>query len=99
MGAEGARPHDGKGKAPPSAGRRRLVGLSYFAISSHHPAAASKRNAKHFSTLSAIAILAHWETTVTRRDDDLRIQPSRIRERGRTRRSPHTSIGEAVPAA
>jgi hypothetical protein len=56
MTAAGARPHDGKGKAPPSAGRRWLVGLGYFAISSHHPAGASKQNAKHFSTLSAIAL-------------------------------------------
>jgi hypothetical protein len=99
MTAAGARPHDGKGKAPPSAGRRWLVGLGYFAISSHHPAGASKRNAKHFSTLSAIAILAHWGTSVSRRDDDLRIRLGRIRDRGRNSRRPDTFIGEVMRAA
>src|SRR5260370_620141 len=74
MTAGGTRPHDGKGKAPPSAGRRWLVGLGYFAISSHLPAGASKRNTKHFSTLSAIAILARRGTSVSRRDDELRIR-------------------------
>src|SRR5258708_12493837 len=96
MGAEGARPHDGKGKAPPSAGRRWLVGLEYFAISSHHPAGASKRNAKHFSTLSAITILAHRGTSVSRRDDDLRIRLGRVRDRGRNTRRPHTFIAAAI---
>src|SRR5258708_16183581 len=99
MGATGARPHDGKGKAPPSAGRRWLVGLGYFAISSHHPAGASKRNAKHFSTLSAIAILAHRGTSVSARDDDLRIRLGRIRDRGRNSRRPDTFIGEVMRAA
>src|SRR5260370_37781612 len=99
MGAEGARPHDGKGKAPPSAGRRWLVGLGYFAISSHHPAGASGRNTKHFSTLSAIAILAHRRTSVSRRDDDLRIRLGRVRDRGRNSRRPDTFIGEVMRAA
>src|SRR5260370_325361 len=98
MGAEGARPHDGKGKAPPSAGRRWLVGLSYFAISSHHPAGTSKRNAKHFSTLSAIAILAHRGTSVSRRDDELRIRLGRIRDRGRNSRRTDSFIGEVMRA-
>src|SRR5260370_462147 len=99
MMAAGARPHDGKGKAPPSAGRRWLVGLSYFAISSHHPAGASKRNAKHFSTLSAIAILVHRGTSVSRRDDDLSIKLGRVRDRGRNSREPDTFIGEVMRAA
>src|SRR5260370_41047961 len=99
MGATGARPHDGKGKGAPSAGRRWLGGLGYFAISSHHPAGASKRNAKHFSPLSAIAILAHWETSVSRRDDDLRIRLGRIRDRSRNSRRPDTFIGEVMRAA
>src|SRR5260370_18886172 len=99
MGTEGARPHDGKGKALPSAGRRRLVGLGYFAISSHHPAGASKRNTKYFSTLSAIANLAHRGTSVSRRDDDLRIRLGRIRDRGRNSRRPDTFIGEVMRAA
>src|SRR5712671_2847551 len=90
MGQEGARPHDGKGKAPPSAGRRWLVGLGYFAITWHHPAGASDGNTKHFSTLSAIAVLAHWGTSVSRRDDDLRIRLGRIRDRGRNSRRPDT---------
>src|SRR5260370_33940878 len=99
MTAAGTRPHDGKGKAPPSVGRRWLVGLGYFAISSHHPAGASKRNAKHFSTLSAITILAHRGTSVSRRDDELRIRLSRIRDRSRNSRRPDTFIGEVMRAA
>src|SRR6266851_303948 len=99
MTATGTRPHDGKGKAPPSAGRRWLVGLGYFAISSHHPAGASKRNTKHFSTLSAIANLAHWGTSVSRRDDELRIKLGRIRDRSRNSRRPDTFIGEVMRAA
>src|SRR5260370_35789450 len=99
MGQEGAQPHDGKGKAPPSAGRRWLVGLSYFAILSHHPAGASERNTKYFSTLSAIAILAHRGTSVSARDDDLRIRLGRIRDRGRNSRKPDTFIGEVMRAA
>src|SRR5260370_16801158 len=98
MTAAGTRPHDGKGKAPPSAGRRWLVGLGYFAISSHHPAGASKRNAKHFSTLSAIAILAHRRTSVSRRDDDLRIRLGRIRDRSRNSRRPDTFIAAVMRA-
>src|SRR5260370_17632971 len=99
MGAEGARPHDGKGKGAPSAGRRGVGGLGDCAISSHQPAGASKRNAKDFSTLSAIAILAHWETSVSRRDDDLRIRLGRIRDRSRNSRRPDTFIGEVMRAA
>src|SRR5260370_1294739 len=99
MGATGARPHDGKGKAPPSAGRRWLVGLGYFAISSHHPAGASKPNAKHFSPLSGIANLAHRGTSVSARDDDLRSRLGRIRARGRNSRRPDTFIGEVMRAA
>src|SRR5258708_19706218 len=99
MTAAGARPHDGKGKAPPSAGRRWLVGLGYFAISSHDPAGASKRNPKHFSTLSAITILAHRGTSVSRRDDDLSIRLGRVRDRGRNSRRPDTFIREVMRAA
>src|SRR6266853_1742944 len=99
MTAGGTRPHDGKGKAPPSAGRRWLVGLGYFAISSHHPAGASGRNTKHFSTLSAIANLAHRGTSVSARDDDLRIKLGRIRDRSRNSRRPDTFIGEVMQAA
>src|SRR5216684_1709935 len=95
----GTRPHDGKGKAPPSAGRRWLVGLSYFAISSHHPAGASKRNTKHFSTLSAITILAHRGTSVSARDDDLRIRLGRGGDRVLNSSSPDTFIGEVMRAA
>src|SRR5258708_7061986 len=99
MGAAGARPHDGKGKAPPPAGRRWLVGLSYFAIWWHGPAGAFKRNTKYFSTLSAIAILAHRGTSVSRRDDELRIRLGRIRDRGRNSHRPDTFIGEVMQAA
>src|SRR5258706_237580 len=99
MTAAGARPHDGKGKAPPSAGRRWLVGLGYFAISSPPPAGASKRNTKHFSPLSAITILAHRGPSVSRRDDDLSIRLSRVRDRGRNSRRPDTFIGEVMRAA
>ncbi len=99
MTAGGTRPHDGKGKAPPSAGRRWLVGLGYFAISSHHPAGASKRNTKYFSTFSAIAILAQRGTSVSRRDDELRIKLGRIRDRSRNSRRPDTFIGEVMQAA
>src|SRR5260221_1900711 len=99
MGQEGARPHDGKGKGPRSAGRRWLVGLSYFAISSHHPAGASEGNTKHFSTLSAIAILAHRGTSVSRRDEDRGISLGRIGDRSRNSRRPDTFIGEVMRAA
>src|SRR5260370_10213144 len=99
MTAAGTRPHDGKGKAPPSVGRRWLVGLGDFAISSHHPAGASKRNAKHFITLSAITILAHRGTSVSRGDDELRIKLGRIRDRTRNSRRPDTFIGEVMRAA
>src|SRR5260370_42106814 len=99
MTAGGTRPHDGKGEAPLSAGRRWLVGLGYFAISWHHPAGACRRNTKHFSTLSAIANLAHRGTSVSRRDDELRIRLGRIRDRGRNSRRPDTFIGEVMRAA
>jgi hypothetical protein len=76
-----------------------LVGLSCFAIRSHHPAGASGRNTKHFSTLSAIAVLTHRGTSVSRRDDDLSIRLGRIRDRGRNSRRPDTFIGEVMRAA
>jgi len=97
--AAAARPHDGKGKARLRLGAGGWSGLSYFAIWWHGLPAPFKRNTKYFSTLSAIAILAHRGTSVSRRDDELRIRLGRIRDRGRNSHRPDTFIGEVMQAA
>jgi hypothetical protein len=67
MCAEVNRPTDGKGKAPPSAGRMWLVGLRYFGITSHRPAGALDRNTNYFNKLCAIAVLTRRENNYERR--------------------------------
>ena len=50
---------DGKGKAPPSAGRKGLVGLRFFGVSRSLPAGARRQMAHEFNARSAIAPAAN----------------------------------------